>query len=156
MAQDQGALVMDSRQINIQLDLLANRILAPADITMVQAQLLLYILRHSREGASATVMQRVSGHSKATISKLVQRLREKGYVEALPCRQDDRRRLLYGTDEGRRLEGFLTRSIRAAYDRLFQDFSDEELNELDRLQKKMLRNLAAGGRAREIKEAYGK
>lgn len=146
MASDRGLLVQDSRQINIQLDLLVNRLLAPADITVVQAQLLLYILRHSREGASATAMQHSSGHSKATISKLIKRLREKGYVQAQPCREDDRRRLLFVTDKGRELQDFLVASIRTAHDQLYRDFSPEELAELDRLQKKMLHNLAGSGR----------
>ena len=145
MALDRGLLVRDSRQSNIQLDLLVNRLLAPADITVVQAQLLLYILHHSREGASATAMQHSSGHSKATISQLIKRLREKGYVQAQPCRQDDRRRLLFGTEKGLALQEFLIASIRAAHDRLYRDFTQEELSELDRLQKKMLRNLAGSG-----------
>ena len=100
MALDRGLLVRDSRQINIQLDLLVNRLLAPADITVVQAQ---------------------------------------------PCRQDDRRRLLFGTEKGLALQEFLIASIRAAHDRLYRDFTQEELSELDRLQKKMLRNLAGSG-----------
>ena len=40
MTLDQGRLIREGRQINLQLDLLVNRTLAAADITGVQAQTL--------------------------------------------------------------------------------------------------------------------
>lgn len=153
MAAEHRELVQDSRRINIQLELLANRLLAPAELTAAQAYLLLYVLGHAREGASITALHRTCCHSKATVSKLIKRLREKDCVRVEPCREDDRRRLLFATDKARRLEPFLTGSIRQANDRLFRDFSPEELRELDRLQTKMLRNLADEGPARGEKEA---
>ena len=153
MVTEQEALVRDSRQINTRLDMLVNRLLAPAEITAVQAHLLLYVLRHSQEGASMTALNRAYCHSKATVSKLVKRLREKDCVRVEPCREDDRRRLLFATDKARRLEPFLIGSIREAQDRLFRDFSPEELRELDRLQNKMLRNLAGEAPANSEKEA---
>ena len=143
MALDRGQLMRDNRQISIQLDLLSNRALAENDITGVQAHALLYVLGQTEGGTSVTELHRASGHSKATISHLVKRLREKGYVRKEPCLEDDRRSLLFGTEKGRQLQGALETFLRSMEDALYRDFSPKELSTLDRLQKKMLRNLSA-------------
>lgn len=142
MAVDRSRLARDSRQICIQMEQMTNKYLAAADVTGVQAQMLLYILRHSENGASVTDLHQVSGYSKATVSNLIKRLREKGYVRVEPCREDDRRRLLFSTEKGQCAQNFLADSIRGAEDSLYQGFSAEELSTLDHLQKRMLRNLA--------------
>ena len=144
MAVNRSRLARDSRQICIQMERLANDYLAGADITGVQAQMLLYLLRQGEMGASVTDLHRVSGYSKATISNLVKRLREKGYVRAEPCREDDRRRLLFTTEKGRRQQALLMTAVRSVEeDALYQGFSPEELSTLDRLQKRMLQNVSA-------------
>lgn len=143
MTLDRSRLTRDGRQISIQLEQLANHALAAVDITGVQAQTLLYILRHSDTGASVTVLHQVTGYSKATISNLIKRLREKGYVRVESCQEDDRRRLLFSTEKGQRIQGFLTQSIQNAEDVLYSGFSPGELSTLDQLQKKMLQNLSA-------------
>ena len=143
MAVNRSRLARDSRQICIQMERLANEYLAGADITGVQAQMLLYLLRQGETGASVTDLHQVSGYSKATISNLVKRLREKGYVRAEPCREDDRRRLLFTTEKGRRQQALLMTAVRSVEDALYQGFSPEELSTLDRLQKRMLQNVSA-------------
>lgn len=142
MAVNRSRLARDSRQICIQMERLANDYLAGADITGVQAQMLLYLLRQGETGASVTDLHQVSGYSKATISNLVKRLREKGYVRAEPCREDDRRRLLFTTEKGRRQQALLMTAVRSVEDALYQGFSPEELSTLDRLQKRMLQNVS--------------
>ena len=79
----------------------------------------------------------------AALSSLVKRLKEKGYVQRVPCAGDDRKKILYGTKKGEEVREFLNRSFFRAQDQLYSGFSQEELSMLDRLQKKILRNLAA-------------
>lgn len=145
-------LIQDGRQIGIGLDQLINRILARADITGVQALTLLYILQNSQNGVSVTSLHLASGHSKATVSKLVKRLWEKGYVSLEPSREDGRQRLLYGTEEGRQLKVFLERSIAASENKLYRGFSPGDLEALDRLQKKMLENLSPAPESKQKEE----
>ena len=142
METDRGAMVRDNRQISIQLELLANRVMAQKGLTTIQAHMLLYILAHSAQGTSLTDIHREFGYSMAALSGLVKRLREKGYVRAEPCVRDDRRKLLFGTRKGEEVRDFLDRTILLAQDQLYREFSAQELAELDRLQKKMLRNLS--------------
>ena len=135
-------LILDGRQIGIGMDQLVNRSLSQADISGVQALTLLYILQNAEEGVSVTSLHLASGHSKATISRLVKRLWEKGYVSLEPSREDGRQRLLYGTHEGRQLKAFIEQSIASSEAQLYRGFSMAELTELERLQNKMLGNLS--------------
>ncbi len=135
-------LILDGRQIGIGMDRLVNRSLSQADISGVQALTLLYILQNAEEGVSVTSLHLASGHSKATISRLVKRLWEKGYVSLEPSREDGRQRLLYGTHEGRQLKAFIEQSIASSEAQLYRGFSMAELTELERLQNKMLGNLS--------------
>lgn len=142
MEADRDTMARDNRQISIQLELRANEVVAQKGLTAMQAHMLLYILRHSEEGASLTTIHREFGYSMASLSGLVKRLREKGYVRVEPCVQDDRRKLLFGTRKGEEVRDFLDRTILRAQDQLYREFSAQELAELDRLQKKMLHNLS--------------
>ena len=141
MPVDRSRLARDNRQICIQMERMANYYLAASDVTGVQAQMLLYILRHSETGVSVTDLHQISGYSKATISNLVKRLREKGYIRVEACEQDDRRRLLFSTEKGRRIQALLAASIREVENSLYRGLSAEELSTLDQLQKRMLQNL---------------
>lgn len=142
MALDRSALVWDSRKINIQLDQMVNQSLVKEDITVVQAQILLHILRQAEAGTSVTALHRELHYAKATISNLIKRLRQKGYVRTEHCREDDRRRLLFSTEKGVRIRKFLEDSIQEAEDTLYRGFSEQELSTLNQLQQKMLRNLS--------------
>ena len=140
---DRSELIRVNRQINIQIERAANQIIAQKGLTGIQAHLLLYILAHSERGTSLTDIHREFGYSMAALSGLVKRLREKDYVRAEPCVRDDRKKLLFGTEKGAQVQEFLDGAILQAQDRLYDGFSQEELAALDRLQKKMLRNLSA-------------
>ena len=138
-----SALIQENRQINIHLEQSGNRAMAQKGLTAIQAHILLYILDHSDRGISLTDIHREFGYSMAALSGLVKRLREKDYVRAEPCARDDRKKLLFGTEKGAQVQEFLDSAILQAQDRLYDGFSQEELAALDRLQKKMLRNLSA-------------
>ena len=56
---------------------------------------------------------------------------------------DGRQRLLHGTREGQQLKPFLEQAMVRCEELLYLGFSDKELEDLDRLQKKMLHNLSA-------------
>ena len=140
---DRTEMIRVNRQINIQLERAATQTIAQKGLTGIQGHLLLCILAHSDKGMSLTDIHQEFGYSMAALSGLVKRLREKGYVRVEPCAQDDRRKLLFGTGKGEEVREFLDRSILRAQDQLYQGFSQEELATLDRLQKKMLKNLSA-------------
>ena len=104
--------------------------------------MLLFILNHAEEGTSLTDIHQEFGYSMAAISSLLKRLREKGYVRVEHCREDDRRKLLFGTEKGEQVREFLDCAICTAQEQLCCGFSPEELNVLEQMQQKMLGNLS--------------
>ena len=139
---DRDLLARNNRQISIQLEHLANRRMAQNGLSAMQAHTLLYILHHSEEGTSLTAIHQKFGYSMATLSTLVKRLREKGYVQVSPCQGDDRRKILSGTQKGEQMQERLRGVLADIHSQLYDGFSEGELQELDRLQKKMLQNLS--------------
>lgn len=142
MNADRKTLVLENRRISILLDAVTERATAQEGLSATQSHMLLYILRHDPEGTSLTDIRQACGYSMATLSNILKRLRQNGYVRVEPCETDNRRKLLFGTEKGARLEQFLADVIRDTCDQAYQDFTESELQQLDYLQKKMMRNLS--------------
>lgn len=138
---DREQLVQDNRQICLRMERLANRFMADEGLTAVQAHLLLYVLEQGEHGTSLTAIHREFGYSKATLSNMLKRLREKGYVRAASCAGDDRFKLLFATEKGEQAHEFLQNAVKNIQQQVYGCFSEQELCTLDRLQKKMLQNL---------------
>ena len=138
---DHGRLSQTCRQICVQTERLVNRALDQGELTAVQACTLRFILCRTQQGTSPTEIHKAFGCSMATLSSVVKRLREKGYVRAECCAGDDRCKLLFATEKGQRVHADLDSAVRAAEQRIYGCFSTEELLTLDRLQRKLLKNL---------------
>lgn len=142
MREDRKTLVLETRRIGIRLEMLTDQIMARKGLSAAQGHILLFVLGHSREGTSLTEIHQEFGYSMASLSGILKRLRKSGYVRVEPCLEDNRRKLLFCTEQAVELEQFLTQSISSTCDQAYQDFSDSELEQLDRLQKKVMRNLS--------------
>ena len=141
-----GEMVRDNRYISIQLQSCGNRALAEQGLTEVQARVLLYIMARSETGTSLTDVHRELHFSMAAASGLIKRLREKGFIRVESCKLDERRKLLYVTDKGARVRELMNASLNRIPDLLYRNFTPEELETLNRLQKKMLDNLSLSER----------
>lgn len=141
---DCAALMRDTRQIGIRLGLDWGRALAREGITGAQAQMLLHLL-HRGDGVSLTDLHRDTGFSMAALSGQLKGLRERGYIRAEPCPEDDRRKLFYATDKSRRLRETLDAALERTQRQLYRGFSEEDLRTLNTLQKRMLQNLSDCG-----------
>ena len=138
---DRGRLSQTCRQICVQTERLVNRVLDRAELTAVQAYVLRYIFCRAQGGTSLTELHRSFGCSMATLSSVVKRLREKGYVRVECCTGDDRCKLLFATEKGRQVHLELDGAVRAAEQQIYSCFSSDELFTLDCLQQKLLKNL---------------
>ena len=138
---DRGHMIRNNRQICIQMEQMANSFMAKAELTAVQAHILQYVFRHCDRGTSLTEIHRDFGCSMAALSGMVKRLREKGYVRVECCARDDRCKLLFPTEKGRQIQPFLNETTHKIQQQLYGCLSSEELVTLDRLQKKLLKNL---------------
>lgn len=139
-------MVRDNRHISIQLQSCGNRALSEQGLTDVQARVLLYIMANTDTGTSLTDLHRELHFSMAAASGLIKRLREKGFIRVESCKLDERRKLLYVTDKGARVREVMDASLKRLPDLLYRNFTTEELETLNRLQKKMLDNLSLSER----------
>lgn len=147
---DAGRMLRDNRWICIRMEQHVNQVLLPWGITAVQAQVLLYILDQGPRGTSLTAIHRTFGYSMATLSGMLKRLREKGYVRAEHCEGDERCKLLFATEKGEGDRAALERVIGDAQRQFYSCLSPGELADLDRMQHKLLVHLSA--LAQETKE----
>ncbi len=94
-----------------------------------------------KEGLYLTEVTDKTGRDKYTISRIVNLLAKKGLVESRPDREDKRRTNLYLTDKGRELREPLTRLVEDFTAKLFQDFSDQDMEYAKRLTKGIVDNI---------------
>lgn len=139
---DLGEMIKDSRFIGMQLSSRGSRALSEQGLTPIQARVLLYILKHSEQGTSLTDIHRETGYTMAATSGLIKRLRENGFVRVEPYRLDERKKLLFATEKSERVRAVMDECMAELPNQIYRDFTPEELETLDRLQKKMLHNLA--------------
>lgn len=139
---DLGEMIKDSRFIGMQLSTRGSKALSEQGLTPIQARVLLYILKRSDSGTSLTEIHRETGYTMAATSGLIKRLRENGFVRVEQYKLDERKKLLFATEKGRRVRAIMDECMADLPHQLYRNFSDEELETLNRLQKKMLRNLS--------------
>lgn len=139
---DRSQLIRDNRWLSIQMEQWVNRTLEPVGLTAAQASILLHVLNQGEEGTSLTAIHRAFGYSMPTLSGMLKRLREKGYLRVEPCADDDRCKKLLGTEKGRRLRRELEERSRQMEERLYSCFTSQELRDLDALQRKLLGHLS--------------
>lgn len=142
MAIDIRRLAVDSRRTSIQLEQFADRYTEKLGLSAAQAHILLYILHHSDPGTSLTQMHREFGYAMPSLCSMLKRMQKNGFVRAAPCQEDGRRKLLFSTEKAAALEPVLIQALNASSRAAFRDFSEEELGQLSRLQKKMRANLS--------------
>ena len=139
---DENRLVHDNRLISIKMEQLANSALAKSELTAVQAHILQYILGRAESGTTLTAIHREFDCSMGSLSCILKRLREKGYIRMEGCKSDDRQKLIFATEKGEESSAFLNRALGSVKKRAYGGFTASELAQLDGLQKKMLRNLS--------------
>ena len=126
---DHGRLSQTCRQICVQTERLVNRALDQGELTAVQACTLRFILCRTQQGTSLTEIHKAFGCSMATLSSVVKRLREKGYVRAECCAGDDRCKLLFATEQGERIRERLDSAMQEIRTQVYACFTQAELAE---------------------------
>ncbi|MFO7803788.1 MAG: MarR family transcriptional regulator [Desulfovermiculus sp.] len=94
-----------------------------------------------KESLYLTELTDMTGRDKYTISRIVNLLTKKGLVESRPDRADKRRTNLYLTPRGRELQEPLTRLVEDFTAKLFQGFSEQDIEQAKRLTQGILTNI---------------
>ncbi len=118
----------------------ASRVAEPFDALMAEhnlSQPLFNVLRivagHEPDGVTCQLIGEQLISRGPDVTRLVDRLVDRGFVERGPCPDDARRRIIRLTTAGSNLLDHLTPAVNAVHSRQFGDVSDDDLRELLRI-----------------------
>jgi DNA-binding MarR family transcriptional regulator len=114
------------------------RALAPLDLTIAQA-LAIVFLADGHAGTAAEI-GRLLSHDAGAMTRLIDRLEERGLVRRVPRERDRRATDLELTRDGRRLYGEVIRVQVAVLNRILRGFTRTEARTLERLLQRLLDN----------------
>ena len=134
-----GDILRNTKKINIALDTYLNERLASTDLTAAQGNVLFFILEHS--GVHSTRIHKQLGISRGTVSGLIKKLREKGFLTLRTAPEDERQKLIEPTDRALELKQTLDRLAARTETQIFDGFSPQEIEALLCFQMRILQNL---------------
>lgn len=132
------ALLLGTKQIAIGIETEMNRQLKIHQLTAAQAFLIVHIYTLHPEGTYVTTLHKEFGVSKATISGLVKRLREKGYLNTSSEQDDERHRKFIMTEKLTEEVLLLKKIMKRLEQQIFGALTSEEQDSLKYLQEKIL------------------
>ena len=134
-------LLLTAKQLDVSLDTQMNRMMRETDLSGGQAMILCYLLRHHPEGICIRDLCTELGITHATLSLMISKLREKGYLSVQAEDSDRRRKRVTVTDKLLQENRDFLKVAEQTEDRICEALDSREQRELYRLQKKLLRNL---------------
>ncbi len=134
-------IIWELKQLDIFLEQCRRRKLEVDDITPTQGYMLRYLLQRKGDELYATDIHGVFGISKASISAVLKKLKEKGYLEMSADEKDDRKKKIILTQKAYLAECRIQEIIRQENARLCRGMTKQELEALDRGLKIMLVNM---------------
>mgnify|MGYP002624448546 CR=1 FL=1 len=133
-------IIKTSKFLHYNIEQAVNAMLSDSDITAAQSHVLMFIMG-SGEDVRASQIHRQLHISRATVSGLMKKLRAKGYVTIEGCENDERQKKITATEKARQHTEEIKGCMSRIEDIAFEDFTDEELETLHRLIRKMAGNL---------------
>lgn len=140
----QAEVIKTSKYAHHKIEGIITARLAHNDITAAQSHVLMMILREQEKKQGAVYpsdIQRKLHISGATVSGLVKKLRQNGYLTLEGCDTDERRRGLLVTEKALTHKAEIESCMSSIEDRAFKGFSEEELDSLHSLIRRMAENL---------------
>lgn len=134
-------LLMTIKRISLGIDGVVDWGAAQGNLTPSQGFLLVYIWHYHQQGTSVTDIHRELGVSKATVSGLIKKLRQKGYLSMEEVPDDDRQKKIIITRKLRTEAAYLIRQISHINRRIYADMSLEDTQVLEKLLCQVVRNL---------------
>lgn len=138
---DQRTALNNFRKIHIGIESSIGRFFLCKDLTAAQGHMLLYILARDRETLCPTELHRSLGLSRASVSELLKKLRDKGFITLTTEPGDERQKRIEPTEKGREMKRILDRMAARTERQIFAGFSPEETRAMLCFQRRILENL---------------
>lgn len=129
-----------SKYIHLKIECEINTMLAGKGITAAQSHVLMYIMEHNGEPVFSTAIHHDLNISRATVSGLIKKLRAGGYLSYEGSDDDERHKKIIATEKAYTLQQDICDCLKKIETIAFRNFTDQELDEMERLQKKMIDN----------------
>ena len=138
---DIQSIMIDNKTINQRIENSLNAIFANIDITAAQGRVLMYIANCPDKEIFAADLHKRLCISKPSVSALIKKLRKSGHICCTGCENDERYKNLAVTEKGRKVALLISQHMKNTEHEAFINFTEDELTELMRLQKKLLKNI---------------
>ena len=135
---DESGISYTLSKINKEFTRYINLQLQQYNITRAEAPILLTL--YSGDGVTQEYISKCYHLNEATVTRTVKRMENKGIVERKSDSEDKRKKLLFITDDGRKIAEELIRIQDEFENELFSSFSDDELDAFKKLTDKLLEN----------------
>lgn len=136
-------LIFMMKKISLNMEVQLKRCLDRWDMSGTQVYFMVYILRHHPGGSYITDMCREIGVSKATLSVMVKKLREKGYLRFQESQGDVRRKKIVPTEKLIAEGNEFLKQAEQMESEICSGLDQREREQLWHLEQKMLRQTAA-------------
>jgi DNA-binding MarR family transcriptional regulator len=121
------------------------------DLTSAQGHIMGF-LAHSKEPPCPRDIEEKFQLSHPTVSGILSRLEQKGFIEMRPDTHDRRCKRIYVLPKGMELDETMHQTIRATEEKMVQDFTEEEKAQFEVLLKRAIHNLDVCGCRKKHKE----
>ncbi len=117
-----------------------NNALASMELTAAQGHIMGFITHRSEPPCQKDIEERFQ-LSHPTVSGILSRLEQKGFIEMQPDEKDRRCKRIYVLPKGRELEETMHQTIHTTEDQMVQGFTEEEMEQFESLLKRAIQNL---------------
>ncbi|MBM6827344.1 MarR family transcriptional regulator [Mordavella massiliensis] len=131
-------LIFMMRRVGLDLSLRLEQELRHGDLSGVQVYLMVYLLRHHRDGTYLTEICKEVGVSKSTLSALLKKLRKSGYIRFEENPEDIRRKKVLPTEKLMQEGAVFVEQARQMEAQICGVLDAEEKQEFWRLGRKIL------------------
>ena len=129
------------RQLELSLEQLGKNQLSSLDISPVQGLALGYLLSRRDRTVYATDLHEQLGFSKASISAVLNGLKDKGYLEMVINPGDTRKKQLIPTPRAREIEHQINASLSSQQKAIYRGISPDQQRQMEMALNTMLSNI---------------
>lgn len=133
-----------SQNLHLSRAVIANRnkMLAPLGLTSAQAEALIHVLILSKiQEVTAAELAESFALTHQSISGIIRRLLEKGFIRKIRSRQDCRCYALFPTEEGIKIDEMLRRHYLETQEQMCAEFTAQEIEQFSAFLERAQKNL---------------
>ncbi|HHW40446.1 MAG TPA: MarR family transcriptional regulator [Syntrophomonadaceae bacterium] len=110
------------------------------EINPAQGRILFFLWQ--KDGVSIQELSKRTALEKSTLTCMLDRLEDAGFIRRVPCKVDRRKVLIHVTGKDEKMRPVYERVIRETNDILYQGFTEQEIQEFENYLNRVLKNLS--------------